>query len=997
MSIKIRWHIEIELARKMIVDAKNSRAKIHMLISPKHLYKRSYIFSCFLAVICACKSLGANSSTPEEWAKYNSNVVSECLDYMSDRVLHPGAGPGMSNGTAIVTGYSRTDRKPVTYDCIKDIETGKLAVTLSSSTPTRGFTPQDTSSQNSTTHLENMPDRGGRSQPYTASVPAGTSNIRSEYNIVFHTIEEFDFPNSLNKALAKKTTIEAVELLIMFLTTIQSNSSAQALGITANNFAAMFTADPTAALSLVKDDILIGAGKSLITGLAAKFATNLIFDLGPLAVLPNEIRVPSEALFEATMLEGIGLVQSTAKGSPTALVGPVLNRILDIYEIYQATKALERTQQTGLLAVAIGTEMAADLIVINPSDHSRKIIGQWFTDTRRHLLDIVGSDDTPEVMEIVGLGYSALAALKVGNRREAIRNVVEMQQSGEQADGPLFLSAEGPIDLLLKISAGGDAPKQAATTMVSVTSLASLFENSLSEELISGKAGSWEANPNIRSFLEGILSNTAVTSAYGCEKAYGPLNEEMAEKLLVNTEISIRKSGNQFVQRKVGQSMINSQGELCWSTSTSCFKLHYCSSGEALFTTSRGKNYWTHITEVKPLKTTRDSRGASAIRPSGIVGRQLSSNDNVCKLAESWPVYNDAGQLDLPTTMSWSGNCSSGFADGEGSIVWYKSGKAVFDLHIGKQWDTELNQGEYSAIFDRSKFIFLLDHCRDAPTDSISRINFRPSRGINVYPVEKRPESYFANIELVLRIVYEALYTSMEFCPIPSIGSDSVTIRIFNQRGDKQPLVSATSKGKEPGSWSSFELTEVQETIEKYLAIERERIARARKEAQEQRKKMEQMALEQEIYAIKERGERLMLQGEGTLEDLVAAIQINERRALAALEDGINLVVPKVDGIDTRTVEGSRYYAVTYNPTSLIDQAVRVHRHARMEKSFSWGDWFDQIDAIGSGRQYQVTCLYPDVGDIPGKTGHVSTDLRNFSTSERTVSIVLDCNFGWFD
>ncbi|MEM1153911.1 MAG: hypothetical protein AAGI44_07195 [Pseudomonadota bacterium] len=251
-----------------------------------------------------------------------------------------------------------------------------------------------------------------------AGVVEGVSAVRTLFPEVFTVIQEYDFPNTLNRALAQETATEALETLLLFTLEIQSSDAAATLGISAQAFADMFVSNPSDALSLVSQDIAGGIAKGMAVKFAADLFVELLFARGPLAPVPASLQNPMKAMIKATISEGMGLAMA-ATGSPIALVGPVLNRLVDFYQIYQATKALGETKVDGLLAVAIGLELNAVLSYQYPNERTSRVVEEWFAQTSLNVEKMVGRSDGREVMVLARNTYDALVYRMQGNENQA--------------------------------------------------------------------------------------------------------------------------------------------------------------------------------------------------------------------------------------------------------------------------------------------------------------------------------------------------------------------------------------------------------------------------------------------------------------------------------------------------------------------------------------------------------------------------------------------------
>ncbi len=310
---------------------------------------------------------------------------------------------------------------------------------------------------------------------------ATTSNIEATANPVDlpgfrETIDSLDYIGAADKA----ATAELLQTAFTLIGGMEPDGTAALLGIGAKDFAAEFVLDPEAMLSVVGSDIIVSAGEAAFAEAAGDLVAGYMFASGPLSELPNEWQVPLRAIVDATIVESVGLLATGTDPTGASLVGPIVDRLHDVYEIYQATNALSRVQASGLFAVATGAEITAELVRKHPSEKSEALKTDWFAMTRENLTDIVGPDDASVAYNITVFGYRALDALGRGDAETARAEIERMRAAGDAAQGLTPLSAEGPIDLLVRFASGGDdAPKVLVETFLKATALSAI--NSTSE------------------------------------------------------------------------------------------------------------------------------------------------------------------------------------------------------------------------------------------------------------------------------------------------------------------------------------------------------------------------------------------------------------------------------------------------------------------------------------------------------------------------------------
>lgn len=310
----------------------------------------------------------------------------------------------------------------------------------------------------------------------TTVAVATTSDIEAKANPVDlpdfrEIIDGLDSVGAADKA----ATAELLQTAFTLIGGMEPDGTAALLGISAKDFAAEFVLDPEGMLAVVGSDIVVSAGEAVFAEAAGDLVAGYMFASGPLSQLPNEWQVPLRAFVDATIVESVGLLATGTDPTGASLVGPIVDRLHDVYEIYQATNALSRTQASGLFAVANGAEITAELVRKHPGEKSEALKTDWFAMTRENLRDIVGADDASSSYNVTVIGYRALEALGRGDAASARAEIERMRAVGDATQGLTPLSAEGPIDLLVRLASGGnDAPMVLVETFLKSTALRSL-------------------------------------------------------------------------------------------------------------------------------------------------------------------------------------------------------------------------------------------------------------------------------------------------------------------------------------------------------------------------------------------------------------------------------------------------------------------------------------------------------------------------------------------
>lgn len=209
---------------------------------------------------------------------------------------------------------------------------------------------------------------------------------------------------------------------------------------------------------------------------AASLLTDAVFRSETIAVLPTSLHTPLKALLESALIETVGVGMGAVTGHPAALVGPVVDRIIDLCELYATVGALGRTLDDGLVATAFGVEASAHLGVDFQDRRSQAVARSVYDELNQRLGDIVGTRFEAEVREIYRLGHRALVAQRRGDAKAATSYVEAIKRKGELAQGVHpFSAVVSPGFWVDVVSHGGVSPvKRAAIVIIMATSLRNL-------------------------------------------------------------------------------------------------------------------------------------------------------------------------------------------------------------------------------------------------------------------------------------------------------------------------------------------------------------------------------------------------------------------------------------------------------------------------------------------------------------------------------------------
>ena len=217
----------------------------------------------------------------------------------------------------------------------------------------------------------------------------------------------------------------------------------------------------------------------------------------------------------------------------------------------------------------------------------------------------------------------------------------------------------------------------------------------------------------------------------------------------------------------------------------------------------------------------------------------------------------------------------------------------------------------------------------------------------------------------------------------PLWSSDYKTPLIFQTKNERDKFASDLSSAYK--SWSVKYAGQIQQ----YFA----RIKQEKIEEQKRQAAQVQAKFDNEIANIKASVERLFKDKKGTLKELATAVNIDEKRTLQILEEGVELTLPRVEGIQSVKVDGEMLYQTSYRAKSLIEEAVYRQRQQRLNTKFTWADWFDATSFRGAERELSLGCLFKKASDVPDKEVIVKTILQSFNSNKSNVSISLKCGY----
>ena len=233
-------------------------------------------------------------------------------------------------------------------------------------------------------------------------------------------------------------------------------------------------ADP---LSYAKDAAK-GAGEDMFKGMAidiaGAMAADAIFSVRPLADLPPKWEVPMHAMVHATVSELINLGASSVE--PSEAVTGTAERVYDLYRIYKASVGLAHVQDEVVVQTAIGLEISARLVTLNPSAKNNELARSTISDAVDNLDQAFGTGYNQALTEIVNLTFVGLLSDLRGDKTRASAMVERIRAAGKLGvDDGLPAVLVNPVEwIAATVRLSDDPPSRTAALMISSTILADL-------------------------------------------------------------------------------------------------------------------------------------------------------------------------------------------------------------------------------------------------------------------------------------------------------------------------------------------------------------------------------------------------------------------------------------------------------------------------------------------------------------------------------------------
>ncbi|MEC7289172.1 MAG: hypothetical protein VXW22_03650, partial [Pseudomonadota bacterium] len=291
----------------------------------------------------------------------------------------------------------------------------------------------------------------------------------------------------------REAMVAATDLILTNLKTGPLAERLTEFGLTPTTVSAIIETKLSDAIRESARDLTVGVFWQLLTEFVADGFATILMDSEFASNLPESLKSPMRALLHATMSEAMGLAKTATIDAgtvgPLAVVFPVLDRIQDARDIYEASHAVSEARNGALLAVAVGAEINAELIAKHRGERTDAIVERWETDTLNNLRSIATDEDYLELREIFTHGFQGLKWQKLGYTRDSGEIEVRALLGFRNLSGRATNSGWDLLDGLIKIVSGDNPRAVLIDGFLTSTSLSDLSPT------IEATLGDWKDVP----------------------------------------------------------------------------------------------------------------------------------------------------------------------------------------------------------------------------------------------------------------------------------------------------------------------------------------------------------------------------------------------------------------------------------------------------------------------------------------------------------------------
>ena len=291
----------------------------------------------------------------------------------------------------------------------------------------------------------------------------------------------------------REAMVAATELILTNLKTGPLAERLTDFGLTPATVSEIIETELSNAIRDSASDLTVGVFWQLLTEFVADGFATILMESEFAKNLPDSLKSPMRALLHATMSEAMGFAKTATIDAgtvgPLAVVFPVMDRIQDARDIYEASHEVSEARNGALLAVALGAEINAELIAKHRGERTDAIVERWEADTLDNLRSIATDADYLELREIFKHGFQGLKWQKLGYTRDSGEIEVRALLGFRTLSGRATNSGWDLLDGLIKIVSGDNPRAVLIDGFLTSTSLADLVPT------IEATLGDWKDVP----------------------------------------------------------------------------------------------------------------------------------------------------------------------------------------------------------------------------------------------------------------------------------------------------------------------------------------------------------------------------------------------------------------------------------------------------------------------------------------------------------------------
>ena len=473
--------------------------------------------------------------------------------------------------------------------------------------------------------------------------------------------------------------------------------------------------------------------------------------------------------------------------------------------------------------------------------------------------------------------------------------------------------------------------------------------------------------------LREIVETHSSRNFRGCAPAYGPIEPAFRRQLLEGMVLTVRDPHGREARRPMTQNLLDGDRFCLDANTAQCavasYQLYYCPTGEAPFINRAESTFMSsvfQITQIEPQKQPTFLRGRKISQVFGSGDREIPVEGRDCTIYAGWIE---------PTSVRWNGECVGGKASGSGLLEWVRGKEVIRRTRIGPQWGMVLREGALHTDINTESFGFAMrtcDHGRAA------------YRAVTVTAPPDTSKAFFENTWTVAELMRLGAEFAQVNCPSDRRRYSNIVVSIT---ADDKVIVRGRNYDQDTLTWGEFSNTAVRAMERELRDAERTRAA-AKRQAQAQAR-ADALAAEFQARrgALETETRHFLNTGRGTLEDLAAALDLDQIAALSRLEQGIQLRLGAPRAIDTVVHDGATHFQARYSVVSPFEQ---LERDFRSRQGFSWDNWMAMIESP-LARRFAIGCLFGSADDIPRKDREVTASLAAFSSGGDSMRVSLLC------